>query len=105
MLKLKSIITALIWEDFMVKKKLLYDESPEVPQERLDEESDDLLRLNKASIGRRYVAIRKKYDKDVQRQKISSAQANTLAMCELISENNANLLTLIEHQFEIKFLS
>jgi hypothetical protein len=89
----------------MAKKKILYDESPEIPQEKIDEERDDLLRLSKASLIRRYGTIHKEYKKELRRKDISPMEAHTLAICELIAENNSNLLTLLEHQFGIKFLS
>ena len=87
------------------KKEPMFDESPKIPQEKIDEESDDLLRLSLASIRRRYTAICRKYGRDVRSGRMSPTEAHTRAMCEVISENNTNLLTLIEHQFEIKFLT
>jgi hypothetical protein len=86
----------------MAKKKILYDESPAVPDEKLFEEYDDLGRLNNASLIRRYNAI---YKTSKHRKDITLTRADVLLICELISENNTNLLTLFEHKLKIKFLS
>jgi len=87
----------------MAKKKIEYNESPEIPQEKIDEEYDDLRRLNEASLLSRYKAIYTGLMKRNRMTRMEEVQA--FAICKLISENNTSLLTLIEHQFGIKFLS
>jgi hypothetical protein len=87
----------------MPKKESKYDESPEVPQEEIVEEYDDLGRLAKASLMSQYRAIHREVTK--RRIMTPTERAQASIVCKLVSENNANLLSLLEHQFEIKFLS
>jgi hypothetical protein len=84
------------------KREPKYDESPEVPQWKIDEERDDLMRLTKAFLARRYKAIYKSLGGD---KTMTLTRADALAILQLIDENNTNLLALLEHQFEIRFLS
>jgi hypothetical protein len=87
----------------MPKKKTIYDESPEIPHDKLVEEYDDLGKLNKASLLFEYRAIHRRVTKRKTMTRTEQAQARIV--CKLISENNANLLSLLEHQFEVKFVS
>jgi len=84
-------------------KKIKYDESPEVPLEKITEEYEDLGRLNETSLIRRYKAIYKGLIRHKKMARMEEIQA--FAICKLIRENNTNLLTLIENKFRIKFLS
>jgi len=86
----------------MAKKKILYDESPEVSDEERSEEYADLGRLSEASLIRTYNAI---YKTSKHRKDITLTRADVILICELISENNTNLLTLFEHKLKIKFFS
>jgi hypothetical protein len=85
-----------------VKRQPQYDDSPPSPQWKIDEERDDLARLAKAYLTRRYKAIYKSLEGD---RTMTLNKADALAILQLLTENNANFIALLEHKLDVHFLS